>query len=101
MDEKKLAGLLGLSLRAGQLKTGTDAVVDSIRRGQAKLVLISSASSDNTRKKLKDACTFRNVPFYELEDGLIPKALGRDVSAAAVINGSFYEGLLSLLNAED
>ena len=40
-----LLSLLGLARRAGKLSLGNDAAVESLRKGQARLVLLASGSA--------------------------------------------------------
>ena len=49
-DEKKLQ-LLGLALRAGRLISGEELTIRSIQKNEAKLVIVASDASENTRVK--------------------------------------------------
>ena len=59
---EKISRALGLARRAGSLKAGTELVIDSMRRGKALRIYISSQVSEATLKKLKDKSAFYNVP---------------------------------------
>lgn len=58
---RKAFNSLGLAMRAGKLLTGEEAVLEAVRTGEAKLVVIASDVSDNARKKITDKCTFYKV----------------------------------------
>lgn len=55
---EKLLGLLGFAARARRLICGTDLCRDEIRRGKLSFVLVASDASDNTRKRIADACRY-------------------------------------------
>ena len=63
MDNKKIYSLLGLSTRAGKLKSGEFSVLDAIRSGKAYAVIVSEDASDNTKKLFSNMCEFYEVPF--------------------------------------
>jgi len=58
---EKILSVLGLARKAGAITAGTELVIDSMRRGKARLVYISSEVSDGTLKKLKDKAAFYKV----------------------------------------
>lgn len=62
----KAMGLLGLAARARKVISG-EGVLTSIQNGSAKLVLIASDASENTKKKYVDKCTYYNVEFDFVE----------------------------------
>ena len=98
MDEKKLFGLLGLCMRAGQLALGTDMTVRAVRSGRAALLLMDGGASENLRKKLKDASVYRKVPLFELEAGFLDRAAGQSGKmAAAVLSGTLAEQMKKAL----
>ena len=59
MLNKQVASLLGLAMRARKLATGESAL-KAIQSQQARLVLIASDASDNTKKKYisSSSCTY-------------------------------------------
>lgn len=88
----KLLGALGLAMKAGALVCGTNNVLDVIRKGKAKLVLLANDISENTRKLLTDKATYRKIrivtlPFSMAELGA---ALGKaETSSAAITDINF------------
>ena len=65
MDKEKILNLLGLAMRAGKLVTGEELTIGDIRSNKAKFVFVAADASDNTRKKIKDKCSYYNVPCDE------------------------------------
>ena len=62
---------MGLAMRAGQITLGANLGINVIRSGKAALVLIDEDASENTRKKLTDACVYRHVPFLRCLTGAL------------------------------
>jgi len=69
---KEILNFIGLMNRAGSLITGTELVLNGIRSGKVKFVLIDSQVSENTLKKITDKCRYYNVSYIEVigESGL-------------------------------
>ncbi len=98
MDQLKLAGWIGLCMRARQLALGTDQALKAVRGGKAALILMDGGASDNLRKKLSDASAFHRVPLVELPEGLLDRAAGQDGKmAAAVLFGTLAEQIKQAL----
>ena len=53
--------LIGLCRAAGGVTTGVEAVLDEVRRGRAKFVLLASDASARTRKQITDKCNYYHV----------------------------------------
>ena len=78
---------LGLCKKAGALVCGTPLVCAAVASAKKpELAVISTGASDNTKKKLRDKCTYYGVRLVELdatpED--ISHATGGRASVAAV-----------------
>lgn len=88
----KLLSVIGLANKAGALVTGTNNVLDSVRKRKAKLVLVANDISDNTRKLLTDKTTYRSIKIITLPVSMaeLGKALGKtDTSSAAITDENF------------
>lgn len=100
MDNKKALRLLGLALSAGKLATGDDTTVRSIQNKQAKLVLIAKDASENTIKKIKDKCTYYQVPYvHEFTQAEITNALGRPRVVCAITDSGFAKKFRELIQS--
>ncbi len=64
MKEGKAASLLGMATKAGKTVSGEDTVLQSIRSGEAAVVVISSEASDRSKKTFNDKCGFYDVPLF-------------------------------------
>ena len=97
-----VSGLLGLSARSGQITLGADLALREIKAGRAALVLLDEGASDGTKKKIADACAFRQVPLHMLPAGEISRACGKEERmAAAVKRGKLCQRMLELLSQPD
>ena len=99
--EERVAGFLGLCFKAGRVISGQEACVDLIRSGEGALALLDGGASENTRKRLSDACRSHDVPLYQLSPGTLGHAIGKKgrMSVAFRMDG-MAQKLLSLLENE-
>lgn len=95
MAMNKLFGMLGLARRAGKVAFGIDEVVNNVRNGNAKLVIVSVNSSPATQKKITDKCNSYNVDYFMCcTSDEIGNAIGKDIcSAVAVTDNNFAEAI--------
>ncbi len=82
--EKNTLGVIGLAARARGIVIGTNQVLEAIRGKKAKLVLIASDVSDNTRKTLKDKANFysANTEEIDITTDELGQAVGHSNTAA-------------------
>ena len=100
MDLRKLKGYLGLASRAGKLTFGAELACQLVRDRKARIVLIDSSSSDNTKKKVTDACRTCGVPFEMLEPGFIAASCGKpNVMVTALSGGSLCEAVIEAVRS--
>lgn len=59
----KILGMLGISAKAGKIISGTDAVIEKMKKRQVKLVLVAEDASDKTKKEMRFKCSQNNVPI--------------------------------------
>ena len=98
--EGKLLGLLGFAARARKLVTGTDLCRDEVRRGRLPLVLVAGDASNNTKKRISDACKYYGtelcvVPISAAE---LSERIGKTGSIAVigVTDMNFVNGIAAL-----
>ncbi len=103
-SEKKLCGLLGFAARARKLICGADLCRDSIRRGQLPLALIASDASENTVKRITDACRYYDTDMCHLPipSSVLSKQIGKTASIAVigVTDMNFVKGIAALFEDE-
>ncbi len=97
---QQLLQLLGLAARARKVISGEELVVKEVRSGKAKLVLLASDASANTRKKLTDKCSYYNVELHVFGDRYdLGHATGKEARVAiAILDNGFAKKMSSLLN---
>ena len=85
----KVYGYLGLATKAGKVSFGTEAVMETITKYKAKLILIASDCSERTLKNFQKAVTDYHVPlivFGTIEE--LSKAIGKDNKAVVAVKDS-------------
>ncbi|WP_027726017.1 YlxQ family RNA-binding protein [Tuberibacillus calidus] len=100
-NNKSWTALLGLAYRARKVVTGEETVIQAIRRGQAKLVLLSDDASNRTMKTVTDKCQYYGVPYIVCSDR---KTLGQAIGKAervviAITDRGFGDKLQSLIES--
>ena len=98
----KLLNFLGLCRRAGKLTTGFDAVVETLVRGESRLVITAGDISPNTEKKLVKACEAGDVRLIKLKrtKDEISLAVGRFAAAASVTDSGFARNIQRIIQDE-
>lgn len=85
MNDKFLS-LLGMARRSGKLSTGHDAVISSVVKNKAKLVVVSAEGSDRLKKEITHACSYggKNIPvlFTSYSTSELSQAIG--IKAAVI-----------------
>ena len=103
-NRDKVLSLIGLAMKAGRCASGEMMTENETKSGRAKLVIIASDASDNTKKKFRDMCKFYRVPIYFYEDkDTLGHAMGKEFRASlAILDEGFADGIQKeLKNRED
>ena len=88
MQDKRLS-LLSIAAKAGFIRSGSFAAMESIRSGEAKLVIISEDASENTKKKFTDKSNHYKVRY--LICGMMDelgRLIGKDERSVLVVTDS-------------
>ena len=97
--EDKILKYLGFASAGRSVATGTDLVLIAVRRGKAKLVLLSADASARTAKQVTDKCASYGVPLLHLAADMeaVGRALGKKaaVAAAAVTDAGIADAILA------
>ena len=64
----KLNSAIGFAMKAGRLKSGDFVTEKLIRAKGAKIALIDTKASDNTRGKYRDLCAHNGTELIEVEE---------------------------------
>ena len=100
----KVLSLIGLAMKAGRCASGEMMTETETKSGRAKLVIVASDASENTKKKFRDMCEFYKVPIYFYGDkDTLGHAMGKEFRASlAILDEGFADGILKALkNRED
>ena len=98
MDEKRLSGLMGLCVRAGQAVFGEEGCLKALREDKAALLLMDGAISDATCGKYESLCRRKDIPAVRLRPGLLAESTGRTGMAMAVRTGGLAEQIRACLD---
>lgn len=95
MNNEKFFRMLGMAARMRAVVFGEGAVKDSLRRGDAKLVIVAEDASDNTKKKFRNSCEFYSTRMLEVGDRFaLGKQTGREFAVVlAVTNSGIAENM--------
>lgn len=88
----RISGMLGLAAKAGKLIVGEDKILEAIRSGKARLVIIAGDASDNTKKRYSDKCSYYGVNVYEYGTKVTLQH-----AAVAINDRNFSDSVLNLL----
>ena len=99
-NDKKILSLLGLAARGRNLSGGENQVLDAIRTGNARLVIIAENASDNTKKKFEDKCAYYDIPIRIWGTGEdLGHGTGHEYRVSLAVNESgFAEKIIALMD---
>ena len=95
----KVLGLLGLSCKAGKVMSGTDMVLDGIKRRKVKLVIVAEDAAERTFKNMTLACSeyVKVIKFGNIEE--ISKAIGKQNRAViAITDKNLADAILKVIH---
>ncbi len=95
-SKNRMMSLIGLATRAGKTASGEFSTEKTVKNGQAKLVVIASDASDNTKKKFSNMCTYYQVPYLITSDKeALGHCMGKEYRASlAVSDENFANAIL-------
>ncbi len=97
MDEKRLKGLLGLCVRAGQGIFGEEGCRKALQSGKGGILLLDAGASANTLDRYRTLCGRTGHPMEILPEGLLALATGRPGAAMFVKESAFSEQITGCL----
>ena len=92
--------LIGLAMRAGKLKFGTDSCIEAIEQNKIKLIFIAKDASERTKLNFKELCTNKKIPIYEeFEEYDLSHAIGKQNKVViGVCDDNFSKEIIKILN---
>ena len=102
MSQNRVLSMIGLAQKAGKTASGEFSTEKAVKAGCAALVIVSTESSDNTKKKFRNMCTYYEVPLYILSDKeALGHAMGKEFRASlAVQDANFAQAIMKVLGKE-
>ncbi|MBQ3182543.1 MAG: ribosomal L7Ae/L30e/S12e/Gadd45 family protein [Clostridia bacterium] len=101
-DTERLSRMLGLSARARMLSIGTDIACDSVRSGNARIVMVAHDASANTKKRAFNCAKYYETACYEIPIGQndLGQYVGKKgaVSVLSLNDGNMAKGITKLLD---
>lgn len=92
---------LGLAMRAGKLVTGDDSVLQAIRSGEAKLVLLAVDASARTQKKFRDKCSHYRIPLVEYGNRYeLGASIGKEERVVIAVNDQGFAAMIAKCRAK-
>jgi len=88
MANNPVLGMLGLTLRAGKLVCGEQAVHELCSTGRARCIFLANDAGDNTVKKVERYAESSSLPILILSEDkmILGRALGRKTCAVCAIS---------------
>ena len=71
---------LSMAAKAGKISAGSFGAEKSIKSCKSHLVILAKDASDNTKKKFRDACAYRQIQYREYSDA---ESLGHQIGREA------------------
>ena len=102
MKPDKILSLLGITAKSGSVASGEFSTEKAVKEYRAYLVIVAGDSSDNTKKKFSDMCSFYEVPYAEYSTKeFLGHCIGKEFRASlAVTNEGLAKSLLKQLNQQ-
>lgn len=95
-----ILGMIGLATKSGKVISGMDAVVESVQKHKAKLVIIAVDTSEKSKKNIKYVCTNNDINVIELSTiERLSNVIGKKNRAIlSITDKNFSEGILKKCN---
>ena len=102
MKQNKVESLLGLCTRSRNLVSGEFAAEGAVKDGSARLVIVATDASDNTKKLFHDKGSFYKVPVILLgTKEELGHAIGKEFRASlAVLDEGFAKAVMKKISQE-
>ncbi|MCR5704602.1 MAG: ribosomal L7Ae/L30e/S12e/Gadd45 family protein [Eubacterium sp.] len=97
----KIFSMVGLATRAGKTVAGEFSVEKAVKQRKAKLVIVSTEASDNTKKLFRNKCEYYQVPYVEYgEKKELGSATGnKERTSIAILDSEFGKSIIQLVNS--
>lgn len=97
-QDQKALNLLGIAMKAGKLVTGEDLTLKEIRKEQAKVVIVATDASEQTKKKISDKCRYYTIPLVvHFTKAELSHAIGKERTICTTLDNGFGKKIRELL----
>lgn len=102
MVPNKIYSAIGLATKAGKTESGEFSTEKAVKSGKAWLVILAEDSSDNTKKKFQNMCSYYEVDYAVYGDKVsLGHAMGKEFRASmAVTDEGFAKMIRKQLQSE-
>ncbi len=99
----KLLNFLGLCRRSGKISMGHEAVNESIKKKQSKLILFASDIASRTKSDVLYTIEEHKVSFADIESTKeeISQILGKHIAVISINDENMAKKIKSILSNED
>lgn len=97
---ERIYSFLGLAMKAGRVVSGEETCERTLKTGKVSLVIVSDDASDNTKKRFRDMCSYRNVDirFFGVKE-MLGKFTGKAIrSVVAITERGFAARLMEMID---
>jgi len=92
--------MLGIATKAGKVVSGSNAVLDAVRKNIVKLIILAEDASEKTKKEIKFTCDKFNIPLIIFGNiDLNSKSIGKKNRAIiAICDAGFANNIQKIIN---
>ena len=101
--KSRITSLLGMAMKAGKISSGEFKTMDAVKSGESFLVIVAEDASENTKKKFRDKCAYRDIPCMCYADrDILGACIGRQFRACLSVNDrGFAEAIVRAVREEE
>lgn len=97
-QKEKALNLLGMAMKAGKIVSGESLTLKEIQSQRAKIVILATDASENTKKKFLDKCKYYDIPIVSnFTKDQISRSIGKNRAVCAVSDKGFSAKLQEYL----
>lgn len=95
MAPNRVYSAVGLATKAGKTESGEFCTEKAVKSGKAHLVIVAEDSSDNTKKKFQNMCTYYEVAcvIYGTK-GDLGHAMGKEFRASVAVTDEGFARMI-------
>ena len=95
----KLSSAIGFAMKAGRLKSGDFVTEKLLRAKNAKIALIDTTASDNTKEKYRTICANSEIELVEVEE--LGRWIGKPGRMVAAVTDTAFTQMIKRALAQD